>query len=505
MMEFKNILFYSSGNCEEIDRNNAIFDDFSLKNIFRGIIGNIKNDELESFLYRPLNNPEDILYRQEIFKDLEEPKIYKIITEFAMEASEVLYNIARLKDLYDLEQQRQLLDSAYTYCNSIVNLQDNLGVSGVRSRGFTGFLGYLDSYIKSEKFKSLMAETGELEEELLSIRYLINIKGVKITVREDRDSDDYASEIQETFSRFLEDGETIKAYDSTHSFGHVEAAIVELVAKFHPDQFNKLKEFYNKRSNFMDDTISRFIHEIFFYINYLKYIRPMEESGLHFCIPDIKGNTGNMHCIEFFDLALADKLVGHKQIPVTNNININAGSSIVVVTGPNNGGKTTFARSFGQLHYLTLLGLPVPGKCASIFHVDKIFSHFERSENPEDNMGRLEEELERLHEILENATGDSLIVINELLSSTTLKDGIEIGKNIIERIRKKKVLCMYVTFIHELAELPGVVSYVSQVDSNNPEKRTYKILPRRANGMAYAMALAKKYGLTYEFLKERIS
>jgi MutS domain V. len=47
----------------------------------------------------------------------------------------------------------------------------------------------------------------------------------------------------------------------------------------------------------------------------------------------------------------------------------------------------------------------------------------------ENNMGRLEEELERLHGILEKATERSLIIINEMLSSTTLKDGIEIGRN----------------------------------------------------------------------------
>ena len=68
-----------------------------------------------------------------------------------------------------------------------------------------------------------------------------------------------------------------------------------------------------------------------------------------------------------------------------------------------------------------------------------------------------------------------------------------------------KSICMYVTFIHELSDLPGVVSYVSQVDRKYPEKRTYKVLPMKSNGMAYAMALARKYNLTYEILKGRIS
>ncbi|AGO61774.1 MutS-related protein [Ferroplasma acidarmanus] len=504
-MEFKSITFSSSINLQELDRNNTIFDDFSLRNIFSGFMGNTRNDELERLLYMPLRNIDDIFYRQEIFKDLENPEIYRIITQFAGTGSQIFYNIKRLKDLYDLQRERWLLDSVYMYSRSIENMLDNMRKAGAKSRGFTGFINYLDAYVASDEFKSLKNDAEQLEEELSSIRYLINIKGVKITVREDRDSKDYASEVKEAFSRFLDEDETIPGYDSTPGFGHVEAAVVELVAKFYPEQFNRLKDFYKRRLNFMDPVISRFLHEIFFYLKYLQYITPLEESGLQFCIPEIKGETDRIYCLEFFDLALAAKLNERKQIPVTNNIIVNRNSSVIIVTGPNNGGKTTFARSFGQLHYLALLGCPVPGKEATILHVDNIFSHFEISENPENNMGRLEEELERLHGILEKATERSLIIINEMLSSTTLKDGIEIGRNIIDKIKKMKSICMYVTFIHELSDLPGVVSYVSQVDRKYPEKRTYKVLPMKSNGMAYAMALARKYNLTYEILKGRIS
>ena len=52
---------------------------------------------------------------------------------------------------------------------------------------------------------------------------------------------------------------------------------------------------------------------------------------------------------------------------------------------------------------------------------------------------------------------------------------------------------------------PGTRSYVSQVDKKNPEMRTYRILPTKSDGMAYAKALAEKYGVTYEMLRRRIS
>lgn len=517
-MAFKSILFGerekspSASNQEEPE----YFRDLSLDYIVEEIVRRKDKHNLKEFLYSPLRDKETIRFRQEVMQDLEEnEELFKEINGFAQIIFDAVNDVERtIKRLKETEgksknylEKGRFLNSLIVYFANIESFEKSLRKFNLKSKGLSEFRKYFSDYANSSNFKKLLSEAQALREELSKVKYCMLIKESCVKVRKYEGEEDYTIKIEKIFEKFRH-GET-KDYRKTFtedSFAeHVEVGVLGLVAKLYPETFSKLDNFYETNKNFVQEKLAKFSREIQFYIAYLEYTEKVKEMGLKFCYPKVVSNTKEIYSYESFDIALASRLRDQDKTVVCNDFYLKRQERIIVVSGANQGGKTTFARTFGQLHYLASLGYPVPGREAQLYLFDKIFAHFEREENVQSLQGKLQNDLLRMQKILSNATQNSIIIINEFLSSTALKDAIVIGKQIMDTLIKLDALSMWVTFLDELSSYSEkTVSMVSTVDPEDPVKRTFKIIRKPADGLAYAIHIAEKYGLTYKMLKEKI-
>lgn len=485
------------------------FGDLNLDQIVDDICLSRQEFDLKPLYYEALHDPDTVIYRQEIMQDLQTRKIHDSVMAFCAQMRTMREHLAQVGKLYyPRQQQRWFLEAVQAYCSAVAALAEGLEQTQPRSRGLQAMRAYVAQYMQTEAFSALSSETKALLKELSEVQYSMIIHESRISVRKFDGETDYSEEVTKTFAAFKQGAgkDYTVEYSDWPDMNHVEAQVLDLVAKLYHELFSHLQTYVQNRQTYLDPTIGQFHREIQFYLAYLEYIEPLQRRGLRFCYPQMSSASKEVHVSSGFDLALARKLMAESATVVCNDYDLSLQERALVVSGPNQGGKTTYARAFGQLHYLASLGLPVPAQQAQLFLFDRLFTHFEKEENPQDLSGKLQDDLVRIRRILDQATGNSIIILNEIFSSTTLQDAIFLGTKVMETIIALDALCVCVTFIDELASLgPQTVSLISTVVPENPAQRTFKIVRKPADGLAFAMSIAQKYGLTYKRLKERLS
>jgi hypothetical protein len=264
-----------------------------------------------------------------------------------------------------------------------------------------------------------------------------------------------------------------------------------------------------------------------FYLGAVRLIRRLEKLGLPMCRPHIAAlEERRCEVMDSYNLHLALRSPGTDNDAgpaiVMNDIRIGPAGHILILTGPNGGGKTTYMQGVAVVHILAQIGCYVPGNQAIISPLDQLFTHFPLEEKPESGTGRFGEEAIRLKRIFEQVTRHSLVLLNESLSSTNFSESLYLAQDVVRILRRVGARAIYSTHLHELASgvdelnrsVPGdsiIISVVSSpIDAdgqaNTVETRhRYKLEMRPPLGQSYAREIAARYGISYQQLENSLS
>ncbi len=270
--------------------------------------------------------------------------------------------------------------------------------------------------------------------------------------------------------------------------------------------------------------------ELAFYVGAAKMLHQVMEAGMPVCRPILAPKEERLCEIEDnFNLNLALHQLDREGQPdlrplvVTNEVSIGPQGRIIILTGPNRGGKTTYAQAIGLTQVLAQAGLYVPGSQAHLSPVDAIYTHYPLEEKLARGTGRFGDEARRLHLIFTKATRHSLLLFNESLSGTAAGESLYLARDIVRIMCIMGTRAIFATHLHELAasveklnsDTEGdsrVISMVASLidqevinrakDDGSPVKRSYKIIPSPPMGRSYAREIALRYGISFEQLSD---
>jgi len=230
--------------------------------------------------------------------------------------------------------------------------------------------------------------------------------------------------------------------------------------------------------------------ELAFYLSCLNLHDWLTQKSLPVTFPvTASAGTRTHRFTGLFDISLAIRTEGS----VVGNTIDAAGKSLAIITGANQGGKSTFLRSIGLAHLMMQCGMFVPAESFFAETCPALITHYKREEDPNLASGKLDEELSRLSDIAEHISANSLLLLNESFAATNDREGSEIARQIVSALHEKGVKIFYVTHLHEFARR----SYLERTEDmlflraerKEDGERTFKLIEGEPLDTSYGLDL----------------
>lgn len=188
--------------------------------------------------------------------------------------------------------------------------------------------------------------------------------------------------------------------------------------------------------------------ELAFYIGCMNLYAQLARKAAPTSFPTPKALSERKYSAKgLYDVCLALNVEGN----VIGNDLAADNKNLVIITGANQGGKSTFLRSTGLAQLMMQCGLFVPAKFFSASVCERLFTHFKREEDTTMKSGKLDEELARMSQIVDHLTPNSMVLFNESFAATNEREGSEIARQVICALLEKRIKMFFVTHLYEFA------------------------------------------------------
>ena len=388
-----------------------------------------------------LRDPDAIVYRQEILGDcLKQSAVVRDIYSLAGEALKaqktVWVGITSGQPRSRLSGAVQKMDLFVGFLRRLLAIADE-SAETFASPGFTRFFAMLreeldDSYFElvESQLKTLKFKGGML----MSARLAAGNKGTAYTLRWPREQSLLGRVFDRAGYSF-----TIPERDEGgfRALSDLEDRGVNLVANALAQAVDHVESFFVMLRT-----------EIAFYIGCVNLTERLAELREPTTFPVATGrDQRELSARGLYDVSLrlttAERVVG-------NDLSAD-GKSLVMITGANQGGKSTFLRSVGLAQLMTQAGMFVGAEALRVSVCDGIFTHYKREEDQTMESGKLDEELARMSDIADHIAPNAMLLCNESFAATNEREGSEIARQVVTAMLEAGVKVLFVTHMFDLA------------------------------------------------------
>lgn len=391
------------------------------------------------------NDIDTILHRQSVLSDcLDHPEMARALYDVSVEAivgrQKLLWGLGSKHPSYVLHSSISLL-AMFTIMLKRLRAIAEQHAGSVRSEGLRALFATLQRELTDEYFATLERQLKQLKFEggvLMSAELGTRNQGTGYVLREDPD------QRPSWLKRILRSRRSAYTF-SLHPRDDVGARILSELSD------RGLNEVANALGQSADHVLGFFEMlrtELAFYLGCLNLHTKLADLGMPACLPQPEPAGTRRHRYRgLYDVCLA-LAMGRG---VVGNAHDADDRSLVVITGANQGGKSSFLRAIGLAQLMMQCGMFVGADAFAANLCAGLYTHYKREEDPTMKSGKLDEELARMSDMADALTPDSLALFNESFAATNEREGSEIARQVVRALLEKRIKVFFVTHLHDFA------------------------------------------------------